>query len=377
MTTPRITFVTTSLMLGGAENQVALLAERMSHDGLPTQVISLRTPTAHTSRLRRAGVPVISLKMEHKSQRALAPIRLTRALRAFQTDVAHAHMVHANILVRATRPLHRTPRVITTAHAIYEGGRILDAAYRATDRFSDLTTHVCSQGLRRMMHDGLCPSARAAVVPNAVDVTELRSHRASGQALRRALNPHHRFVWLTVTRLEPPKDLATLLRAFARLPGDDELWVVGDGFERARHERAVQTQVRDPSRVRFLGHRDDVADLMWAADAFVLSSHQEALPMTLLEASAVGLPCLASDVGGVREALPPQPAGRAVPDRDVAAMVEAMKPIRHATPEARATMGAAAVRFVRDRFDVPQIARRWQQWYLTPAPSAFRHEVAA
>lgn len=377
MKQPRVSFVTTSLMLGGAENQVALLAERMSLDGLPTQVISLRTPTAHTSRLRKADVPVVNLGMEEPVQRTLAPLRLTRALRQFQTDVVHAHMVHANILVRATRPLHRVPRVITTAHAIHEGGRLLDKAYRVTDRFADLTTHVCSQGLKRMMRDGLCPSARAAVVPNAVDVTELRSHRAAGQSLRRALNPRQRFVWLTVTRMEPPKDLATLLRAFARLPGDDELWVVGDGFERTRHERAAQTQVRNPSRVRFLGPRDDVADLMWAADAFVLSSHQEALPMTLLEASAVGLPCLATDVGGVREALPPQPAGRTVPDRDVAAMVAAMKPIRHATPEARATMGATSVRFARDRFDVPQVARRWQQWYLTPAPSVFRQEVAA
>lgn len=377
MTQPRISLVTTSLMLGGAENQVALLAGRMNADGFPTQVVSLRTPTAHEARLKAAGVDVVSLGMERPALRPTAPLRLACTLRNFKADIAHGHMVHANLLLRATRPLHRTPRVITTAHAIHEGGRLLDAGYRATDRFADLTTHVCSQGLKRMLNDGLCPSGRAAVVPNAVNVTELRSHRASGHALRRALNPRHRFVWLTVTRLEPPKDLATLLRAFARLPGDDELWIVGDGFERRRHEHAVATQVRDPGRVRFLGHRDDVPDFMWAADAFVLSSHEEALPMTLLEASAVGLPCLASDVGGVREALPPSPAGHAVANRDVTAMVRAMQRVRHATPEARVAMGATAVRFVRDRFDVPQVARTWQQWYLTPAPSTFRSEVAA
>ena len=108
------------------------------------------------------------------------------------------------------------------------------------------------------------------------------------------------FAFFYVGRLNPIKDLGTLLDAFAALPGDisfrSSLYLVGDGPDRAMLE-ARRDALGLRERVAFLGARSDVAEVLMAADAFVMSSISEGLPMALLEAMAAGVPCIATAAG--------------------------------------------------------------------------------
>ena len=148
------------------------------------------------------------------------------------------------------------------------------------------------------------PPGRVLALPNGVD---LDVHRPATAEERRRLRkrlglPPDRFVASFVGRLHPVKDVDTLLAAAARVP-ELTLVVVGDGPERRRLE-AKAHELGIESRVIFRGLSSDVADVLRASDAFLLSSHGEGMSNALLEAMACGLPCLASrSVGGAQELL--------------------------------------------------------------------------
>jgi glycosyltransferase involved in cell wall biosynthesis len=136
----------------------------------------------------------------------------------------------------------------------------------------------------------------------------------------------HEFMFLFAGRLQPVKDVGTLLAAVAQLPAvlrqSVRVCLAGDGPERgALEEQARRDQIGDV--VRFLGARSDVPALLAAADAFIMTSITEGQPMALIEAMAARLPCIATSVGGIPRLLG-DGAGILVSARDVAGVARAM-----------------------------------------------------
>ena len=136
------------------------------------------------------------------------------------------------------------------------------------------------------------------------------------------------FVFGTVGRLAPTKGLPYLIEAFSRAKEEipsAQLVLLGNGNGPSRAEleqQASKTSCRDS--IHFLGHRDDIEQLYRAMDIFVLSSIAEGMPRAILEAMAAGVPCIATEVGGIPEILPNRDVGRLVPARDPQALAWAM-----------------------------------------------------
>ena len=145
-------------------------------------------------------------------------------------------------------------------------------------------------------------------------------------------------------RFDRQKDHETLFRALTTHPGV-ELDLIGDGpdLEQAR-EVAERFQISE--RVHFLGHRDDVAEILSRAQIFVLSSRWEGFPRSTLEAMRGGLPVVVSNVGGASEAVTDGVTGFVVPPGDREALAERLRDLVR-DPELRAAMGAAG----RARYD--------------------------
>ena len=118
-----------------------------------------------------------------------------------------------------------------------------------------------------------------------------------------------------VARFEPQKDYACLLRALAGVAGPWRAVLVGDGPTRPAAE-ALARELGIAERVSFLGSRDDVAGILASAHVFALATRWEGLPITILEAMRAGLPVVASDVGGVSEAVLEGENGFVVPSGD-------------------------------------------------------------
>ena len=362
----RVVLLTTNLARGGAETQVARLAIALRGRGWPATVISLIAPTAFEEELVAAGVPVHSLGMRPGEKRTNPAgfARLLALLRDIRPRIVHSHMFHANMAGRAARLLYPAPAVLSTLHSIAESGRqsgetrFRDLVYRVTDPLADVTVAVCQAAAERHAASRAVPRSKLRVIPNGVDTNVFRPGDG---------HPGDEFTWLAVGRLMWKKDYPTMLRAFAsRARG--VLLIAGDGPE----EGALRELAGDlRANVRFLGPRDDIASLMRACDGFVLSSLVEGLPMALLEAAASALPCVATDVGGVREIVLDGRTGFVVRPGDPAPLAEAISRVMALSAEERRRMGEKARAHAVTQFDMAVVVEKWEKLYqeLTSAGS--------
>ena len=204
------------------------------------------------------------------------------------------------------------------------------------------------------------------VVPNGIDVGAFRAPHGSRDALRRELGLGSRFAWLAVGRLDVEKDHETMFRAATTLHEEARpftVLVVGDGPEGDRLLAERDRLGLSDTEVRFLGARSDVAELLAAADGYLLTSSSEALPLVLLEASAAGLPIVSTDVGGTSEIVQEGRSGLLVPAGRDDELAVAMGRLMDAAPEERRAMGRQGRRVVLERFDIERVADRWVDLY--------------
>jgi glycosyltransferase involved in cell wall biosynthesis len=156
-----------------------------------------------------------------------------------------------------------------------------------------------------------------------------------------------------------------MLRAFARVrarvPGA-VLLLVGKGSLRDETE-AVVHELGLGDQVRFLGVRSDIAELVGAADGYVMSSAGEGMPMVLLEAAAGGLPIVSTRVGGNHEVVRDGESGYLVPPRDADALGEAMLRLMALDPPARRAMGDRGREHVRAHYELHRVVERWEELY--------------
>lgn len=361
----KIALLSTSLMRGGAEIQVFLLARTLKRRGHQVQVISMVAPEAFEPELTELGIPLHSLNMRPGAPDPRALWRLAAIVRAWRPEILHSHMIHANLLGRLVRLLVRVPVQISTAHNIDEGGRWRERAYRLTDPLATLTTNVSQAAVDRYVQVGAVPAAKIRYVPNGLELTPFTQAPVSRQSLRQALGLAGQFVWLAVGRLAVQKDYPTMLRALAAtLAGSPEtrLLIASEGPLRADLE-ALSAQLSLTEHVTFLGARNDVPALMQAADAYLMSSAWEGLPMVLLEAAASSLPIVATDVGGNREVVCDGESGWLAPPGDPVALAAAMQRLMAIPETARREMGAAGRRHVQQHFDLEHVVDTWEALY--------------
>ncbi len=304
------------------ETQLVRLATRLKARGWDIHVVSLTPPKAYVRELEANGISVFSLGIRRKIPNPRPLLQLARLIRRWEPQIVHSHMVHANLVARLVRLFAPVPVLICTARNIDEGGRLRELLYRITDPLCDLTTQVSQAGLERYVKIGAVPRHKIRYIPNGVDTDHFKPDPDVRVRMRKELGLEDNFVWLAVGRFDPQKDYHNMLQAFAHVVEKGVktvLLIAGDGPLRPAMERlAVELGLGD--RVRFLGVRQDVPKLMNAADAYVMSSAWEGMPMVLLEASATGLPIVATDVGGNSEIVLHGKTGFLIPPKDPEAL---------------------------------------------------------
>lgn len=361
--------IATGLNHGGAEVQVVQLALRLKSRGHQIWCVSLTPLGSLGIQLVRNGVPVFSLNVRRKLPDPRPLLQLARLVRVLRPDVVHSHMVHANILARIVRVVVPVPALVCTAHSVLEAqsrisARCRELAYRLTDPLCDITVQVSLVGLQRYVRIGAVPRHKITSIPNGVDTRRFRPDPSARRSWRAQLGVEDTFVWLAVGRLAPEKDYPNLLRAFAHVTREQNalLLIAGDGplrawIEQLAHELGLRQQVK------FVGLRGDVPELMNAADAYVMSSAWEGMPMVLLEAAATGLPIVATNVGGNSEVVLDEQTGFLVPPGDPQALAGAMLRLMRLPYEIRQKMGHAGRAHVQAYYDLERVVTRWEALY--------------
>jgi glycosyltransferase involved in cell wall biosynthesis len=249
-----------------------------------------------------------------------------RVLRRERVTALHVHHTAALILCGIPSWLARVKRVVMTEHALQwrqlPGTR---GPARHYCRYADEISVVEPAQLDFFHTELGVPNSKLHYVANGVRIPT-RTEEAVRRVRQKLQIGPDVFAFFYVGRLEPIKDVGTLLDAFAGLSGDvaarSRLVLVGDGSERTRLE-ARRDALGLGDRATFIGARSDVSEILMGADAFVMSSTSEGLPMVLLEAMAAGVPCVATAVGGIPQLLADD-RGLLVPARDNAELARAM-----------------------------------------------------
>jgi len=312
----RSVHVDTERTWGGGQRQVAWLAAGLARRGHPTWVVA-RLSGRFTSRLEGAGVAVAPCApIAEWDPLAVARIRALARRTGAQLVVAHA--AHAAALA-ALATLGTGVRLVITRRVAHPIGR--SGLSRWKYRRAALIVAVSERVRGALLGDGVAPE-RIQVIPSGVDLSR-PAEPADATVLRSLGIDPGRPLAVMVSALVPPhKDPVTFLRALAearrRCPGLQGLLVGGGPLlvEARREASALGVQ----GAVRIVGHREDADRLLAAATVAVLSSRDEGMGTTLLDAMLWGVPVVATAAGGVREAVRDGVDGLLSPPGDGAAL---------------------------------------------------------
>ena len=294
----RILYLITRAERGGAQMHLLDLAMGMrdefdihvatGEEGFLTEACAERGIEAHVlPNLEREIRPLPALK---------ALLELRQLMATLQPDLVHAHTFKAGFLGRFVAKRLKIP-AIYTVH-MWPFGRAVPLSWRLVapvcERFAagwcDRIISVSELGTRDAAEFKIGQKEQVVPILNGIPDHPLRAELDRDKPLSCAM----------VARFTDFKDHGVLLRAFARVPGEVRLKLVGDGGTMAAAQKlAEDLGIRD--RVEFKGSRGDVPEILAQTDVFVLASKTETLPISILEAMRAGLPVIASDVGGVSE----------------------------------------------------------------------------
>lgn len=278
---------------GGLEKHVVELANGLAGRGHEISVV------AHDKYGGRfdLGINFCPVNLARGRRNVIALWELWVALRASGAAIVHAHGSKAASMVGMLLPLLKIGSVATLHSRKKKVGMFL--RFQRVIAVSELSTLNLNHSGIRVIHNGIVPP-----LPVAKPAFDAWAGLSEGPRI------------LTVGRLVPVKGFDVLIAACRDL--NVSLVIAGDGFERGILEQQIETLAMT-AKVRLLGHREDIAALMAAADLFVISSHYEGCPYTLVEALHMHLPVVSTAVGAMPEILP---AKYTCPPSDVEALHE-------------------------------------------------------
>jgi glycosyltransferase involved in cell wall biosynthesis len=290
--------------------------------------------------------------------------RLHRVFKEFRPDIVHTH-VHVMRYAFPSLVYFKPRLMVHTVNNIAE--REIEPRARWLQRLAYrrgvvpvAVAREVAASLKRLYGIGNC-----RVVWNCVP-TDLY---ASPQTPREVWRAKQGFsegdvLFVCVARFAAQKNHALLISAFAKGPASDpkaHLVLAGEGVLRAQLQVRVN-RLGLTSRVRFLGLRRDIPDVLGAADIFALSSNYEGNPLSVIEAMAAGLPIVSTAVGGVPELLQNGKEGLIVQPGHAEQLSEAMLTLLK-DPDLRRAMGAAAAVRAKEKFDVSAMVRAYEELY--------------
>ncbi len=380
----RVLQIIDSLARAGAEQSLATLAPHLVREGVDLHVAYLVERDDLRADIERAGVPVLSLAEPGAGRRRWLS-RATDLVADLRPAVVHTTLFEADLAGRRAAARLGVPCVSSLVNTTYDRmqadresvSRVKLRAAQAVDaftarrvaRFHAVTEHVATVMSRRL----LVPRAKIEVIPRGRDAAVMgrRSEHRAGAARRRlGVAPDAELV-VAVGRQEPQKGLDVLLEALprvrSRLPGVRVLIAGREGRATAELNMLVHNSGLADT-VIFLGMRDDVADLLCAADVFAFPSLWEGAGGTLLEAMALECPIVSSRLPTLLEMLDDSTAEFVTPhsaDDLARGLIAAL--VDRRTALARA--GVARARF-EERFTIEASARRMAQLYSRVAPGA-------
>ena len=294
----------TELDPGGAERIVYELATGLDPKRFESVVISLRPATGDVARwLERSGVRVRSVRMRSKLDFG-ARRRLAGLLREEGAAILNTHLIHAAIMGRRASPGTGVRALVSTVHLVerpWQKWRFW--ADRATMRRVDVTVCVSESARSQYLRRVRARPDHVRVIHNGIDIDRFAEARPREETRRELGFTEDERVIVSLGRLRRQKGHDLALRAMTLIAAAEpraRMLVVGDGPERKRLEK-LRARLRLRGHAALLGQREDVPDILAAADCLVAPSRYEGFGLAVAEGMAAGLPVVASRIDSIPE----------------------------------------------------------------------------
>lgn len=344
-------------------------------------VYSIASPDQHTDTVISSGIPYLPVSM----CRTISPLRdlyslwqLFRIFRRERFTIVHTHNPKPGLLGQIAARLAGVPVVVNTLHGFYfhdEMPALKRRFYIWIEKLaascSDIILSQNSEDIQTAITEGICAPEKIKYLGNGIDLKRFNPAQITPQTranLRQALNiPLDCTIIGFVGRLVAEKGLLELMEATRLLYQENSnirLLVVGPVDEAKIDAITPETaSVYGIANICiFTGLRQDMPEMYSLMDIFVLPSYREGFPRSLMEASAMGIPCIASNIRGCRETVNDGYNGRLIPARDSLAIAGALRALLNDREAAR-RMGENGRRVARERFDEQQVFATIQAEY--------------
>jgi glycosyltransferase involved in cell wall biosynthesis len=373
-----ILYVIGSLDVGGAERHLAYVVPRLDRTRYRATIYTLTYPGALAPGLAAQGIRIVSppfgfLWKIGRIARAvflmISLVRLVWLLLRLRPAIVHSFLPLSFIFAGLAGLIAFRPVAVMSRRSLndYQARRpLVGAVEHFLFRFVSAGLGNSRAVADQLLNEGFAPN-RLGVIHNGIDLAAFDTAADSRDAVRRANGcPEPGFVIVALANLIPYKGHADLLRALAsiraELPNGWRLWCIGrdDGIGGELADLADSLSIAD--HIAWLGQRDDVPELLAAADLFVHASHEEGFSNAVLEAMAAGLASVVTDVGGNAEAVENGVTGLVVPPHNPTAMAVGILDMCR-DQERRAAFGKAARYRVETRFSLDRCMRSYHHLY--------------
>lgn len=359
----KIAFIITGLGMGGAENQVCALADKLSQHN-DVIIISLSDEKNILIRPKNKKIKIISLGMNKTPWSFIyALLTAKRVIKEHKIDILHGHMFHANIFSRILRFFYREPILITTAHNSNEGGKIRMLIYKLTDSLSTISTNVSQEAVSSFVTKGAVNANRMITMYNGIDTSTFSYSEFFRINKRKTLSiPEDTPLLLSVGRLTEAKDYPNLLNAFSSINNSylPHLIIIGDG-ENKSDLIILAKKLNIEDRVHWLGIRNDVHEWMSACDIFVLSSAWEGFGLVLAEAMSCQRVVIGTNCGGVKEVI--NNYGFLVSPRSTLELTINLEKALNLSHAEKTKIGINARNHIEKNFSIDSIVNKWMNLY--------------
>jgi glycosyltransferase involved in cell wall biosynthesis/O-antigen/teichoic acid export membrane protein len=297
----RVMFCTTSMHIGGAETLLFNLIERLDKSRFAPELCCLKEPGELGQKLTQS-IPVHSRLLKNKFDLRILP-RLSELFRERQIDAVVT--VGSGDKMFWGRLAARRAGVSVVISALHSTGWPDGITWlnRRLTKLTDAFVAVASRHAAHLVHTERLPSSKVHFIPNGIDTDVFRPQPQNGNLRKQLDIPLCAPLVGIVAVLRPEKNHEMFLRVAARVSQEVpevHFLVIGDGPRRIELE-ALSVKLKLTDRVHFLGKRSDVSQLLALIDVFALTSHNEANPVSILEALSTAKPVVATRVGSVPE----------------------------------------------------------------------------
>jgi sugar transferase (PEP-CTERM/EpsH1 system associated) len=358
-----IQHVLLSLQPGGLENGVVNVVNRLDSREFRSSVCCLKHAGEFRSRITGEETRVYEMGWRGGNDFAL-PLKLARLFRETRPDIVHTRNAESYFYGFLGAKLAGVPCIIHSEHGrTFNDRKIRFAVQRWFSKYTNSVFAVSERLRRDLVKYTAISAGKIDVLYNGVDLKHFKPVAREELRHRLEFRPSDIVVG-SVGRLVAVKNYSLLLRAVKAMANNNVVVVlIGEGSERAALEaQALALGLNE--RVRFFGHRDDVAELLVAMDIFVLPSLSEGMSNTQLEAMAAGVAVVASDVGGNAEIVQHGVNGLIFPNGDEVQLCKHLNALA-----ANACLRAELAKAGRDRvlsgFTIDAMIRRYEHLYRT------------